>query len=106
MKKRKVEKSKICEWCHNESFIQIYDFKNNIWVWYCEICQETIDDPNGIQKEQKMKIIYADGDYYHGGSKINHNAFLRAQSKLIKAIRDSHHKEDNNEQQARIHCLP
>lgn len=41
---------------------------------------------------------YADGDYYHGGSKINHNAFLRAQSKLIKAIRDSHHKEDNNEQ--------
>lgn len=45
MKKRKVKGLKQCA-CGNLTNIQIYDFVNNIWVWYCEKCQSPIDDPN------------------------------------------------------------
>lgn len=41
------EEIKKCSLGH-ETRIQIYDFKNYNWVWYCKECQETLGDPNGI----------------------------------------------------------
>jgi hypothetical protein len=45
MKTRRVEKPKTC-CCGTKTYKQVYDFKNAVWVYYCDICQEPIDDKN------------------------------------------------------------
>ena len=47
MKKRIVKVPKKCG-CGNVTYIQVFDFLHSNWVYYCETCQETIDDPNSI----------------------------------------------------------
>jgi len=47
MSMRRVLKTKTCSIGHVTD-VQIYDFKNKCWIYYCEKCQETVDDPNGI----------------------------------------------------------
>lgn len=44
MKERIVRGAKKCS-CGNVTHIQIYDFVNHIWIWYCKKCQSTIGDP-------------------------------------------------------------
>lgn len=34
--------------CGNHTHIQIYDFMHDNWIWYCEVCQSTINEPNAI----------------------------------------------------------
>ena len=37
--------SRLCSGCKCESNIEIFDFINKVWTYYCKTCQETIDDP-------------------------------------------------------------
>lgn len=41
---KEVEEKTVCQWCKQETHIQIYDFVFGDWLFYCKFCQEPIND--------------------------------------------------------------